>query len=453
MHDDPNTPRLDQVNARLSRRGFLGAGAAAGTGLLLSACGGGKSAGESTGAGTSGTKFTGTYKGPTVSIAYWNGFTGGDGPFMRALVQKFNATHKNIKVAMNTIQWADYYQKVPAAVVARKGPDVGIMHVEQLSTFAATKVIQPLDDVVSELKLNESDFIPLIWKAGVYQGKRYGIPLDVHSLAQYYNTDLLKKAGIASLPESNPEFDKALDTMVSKGVKNPFWMPVKWPAHLMFLSLLWQFGGEPYAADGSKATFDSAAGQQALAWMVSQVKNGHSPRNVAIDTQYTAFKNGRDAVTWDGIWQINDLKSTASNLKWGLSFIPKIGNERLSWSSSHQFVLYPSTDKNKANAAKTFIAWISSQSAAWAGAGMIPARNSERQGATFAARPQAKIASNLDGLRFLPQIAGIGDVQSQTLEVAVNKAVLGQQDPKSALSQAAKQATKLMQANKKKFGG
>ena len=38
----------------------------------------------------------------------------------------------------------------------------------------------------------------------------------------------------------------------------------------MFLSLLWQFGGEPYAEDGSAATFDSDAGVQALSWMAGR---------------------------------------------------------------------------------------------------------------------------------------------------------------------------------------
>ena len=35
--------------------------------------------------------------------------------------------------------------------------------------------------------------------------------------------------------------------------------------------------------------------------MVDQIKNGVSPRNVAIDTQYNAFKSGRNAGTFDGI--------------------------------------------------------------------------------------------------------------------------------------------------------
>ncbi len=450
--DNAADPRLDVVNAGLSRRGFLGAGAAAGAGLLLAGCGGGKSAGDT---GTSsGKKFTGTYTGPHVALAYWNGFTGGDGPHMRKMVDDFNAKNPKIKVTMNTIQWSDFYQKLPAAVLAGKGPDVAIMHEDQLSTFAARKTIIPLDDVVTELKFQESDFIPAIWKAGIYQGKRFGIPLDVHSLAQYYNKASLQKAGLTTLPDKDPDFSSSLDKLSAAGVGQPFWMPVHWPSHLMFLSLLWQNGGEPYDTANSKATFDSDAGMKALTWMVDQVKKGRSPKNVAADSQYTAFKNGKDAVTWDGIWQINDLKSTTNGLSWDLSFIPQIGDTLASWSNSHNFVLPKAKgDDNKVLAAKAFISYISKQSLEWAKSGMIPARNSVRDSPEFKTLPQAKIAEHVDALHFMPQIPGIGDVGAQTLEVAVQKAVLGQQDPKTALSSAAGQASKLMEANKSKFGG
>ncbi len=55
----------------------------------------------------------------------------------------------------------------------------------------------PLDDIAADLKLEESDFIPAVWKGGIYQDKRYGIPLDVHSLAQYWNSDQLIEGGPA----------------------------------------------------------------------------------------------------------------------------------------------------------------------------------------------------------------------------------------------------------------
>ena len=48
---------------------------------------------------------------------------------------------------------------------------------------------------------------------------------------------------------------------------------------------------------------------------------------------------------------------------------------------------------------------------------------------------------------------GIGDVGFQGIEQAVNKATLLRQDPKQALDTAAGVANKLLEENRKKFGG
>jgi len=441
-------------NPGFSRRSFLGLSAAVGAAGLAAACGGGTSGPPGTQQGGGG-EFTGEYTGPNVALKYWNGFTGGDGPYMKKMVDQFNTEHPNIKVTMTTIRWQDYYQKVPAAVLSGQGPDVGIAHQDNLATLAARRSIQPLDDIATELKLEESDFIPAVWKGGIYQDKRYGIPLDVHSLAQYWNTDQLSKAGLQAPPKSKEEFDQAVSKIKSGGLQNPFWMPSLWPAHLIFYSLIWQNGGAPYSEDGQTATFNSAEGVEALTWMVDQIKNGVSPRNVAIDTQYNAFKSGRNAGTFDGIWQINDLKSTAPKLKWALASVPQIFDQQAVWSNGHNFVLMTQRqpDDNKLQASKIFIDWISKKSAEWAKSGMIPARNSAREDASFGQLEQAKVAENIDAFRFLPAVPGIGDVGFQSIEQAVNKATLQQQEPKQALDIAAGVANKLLEENRKKFGG
>ncbi|MER6399566.1 ABC transporter substrate-binding protein [Kitasatospora sp. NPDC001603] len=431
----------------MSRRRLLGlAGAAAGVGLLT-ACGG--SSGPSS-QSNPGRAYTGAYTGPNVTLNFWNGFTGGDGPTMRELVKQFNAEHPNISVTMTTMQWADYYKKVPTAVQAGQGPNVGIAHQHQLATLAARRAILPLDDVAKELKIAESDFIPAIWQAGLYQGARYGIPLDVHCLASYWNTDLTGKAGLSD-PSTN--FDESLAKLAAGGAGQPFWMPNQWPAHLIFLSLLWQNGGQPFSDDTSRAAFDSDQGVQALTWMTEQVKKGYSPANVAQDTQYNAFKTGRTAVTWDGIWQINDLKTTAPSLQWQMGFLPTIGQTPAVWADGHNFVLMrQAPDDNKLAASKTFIDWIGRHSADWAKSGMIPARNSARVGADFQSSPQAQAATKLDAFRFLPAVPGIDDVAAQTYQVAVANAVLNQQTPKQALADAANTANQLLAANRQKFG-
>ncbi len=438
--------------ANFSRRRFLGLGLGA-TAAVVAGCGGGKTAGDvAGGGGKPAPKFTGGYDGPEVTLSYWNGFTGGDGPFMKKLVQDFMKEHPKIKVSSNTVQWAEYYQRMPAAVTAGKGPDVGVMHLDQLATNAVRRVIIPVDDLAQSAGLTEADFTAEVWQAGIYQGKRYGVPLDVHSLAMYYNTNDFKKAGISEPPTDNASYMEALDKLKSAGMENPFWMPSRWPAHLMFLSLLWQNGGEPYAEDGSRATFDSEAGVAALSWMVDIINKGYSPKNVAQDSQYVGFKNKKASVTWDGIWQINDLKDT--KVPFGLAPVPRIGETEAVWANSHNFYISRQAqgDDNKLQASKAFIDWISKKSAEWAQAGMVPARKSVRESAAVQQSTQAPIAAQIDKLKFLPAIPGVGDVQAQTLEIAVAEATLGKADPAAALRDQAGKATKLMQANLKKFG-
>ena len=394
--------------------------------------------------------FTGEYTGPEVELSYWNGFTGGDGPFMETMVSEFNAEHDNIKVVSNTMQWTDFYQRLPAAVTAGEGPDVGVMHLDQLASNAARNVIVPIDDLAEDLGLTSDDFTEDVWDAGVYKDARYGIPLDVHSLAMYYNTDHFAAAGITEAPTDAASFQDALDKLKAAGYETPFWMPTRWPSHLMNLSLLWQNGGEPYGDDG--ATFDSAAGVEALEWQRSIVDDGYSPSDVAIDSQYVAFKNGETSITWDGIWQINDLAE--SGLPHAVAPVPTIGETDAVWANSHNFFLprQANADQNKVNASKVFIAWMSEQSAEWAGSGMIPARQSVRDAGALDGLPQEAIAETIDSMRFLPPIPGIGGVQAETLEIAVADGVQGTSTPSEALKKAAGTATQLMDDNKASFG-
>jgi multiple sugar transport system substrate-binding protein len=433
----------------LTRRGFL-AVTAGGAAALLAGCG--KGAGDVQGSGVGG--YTGGgYTGPPITLSYWNGFTGGDGPSMDKLVKAFNSSHKNITIKQNTMDWADFDQKLPAAAKADKGPDVAAMHLSSIGTYAAQGVIVPLDDLATALGLKESDFVSAVWQGGIYQGKRYGIPLDVHCLGMYWNKEHFQKAGISSPPTDAASLDQACQKLQDAGFSQPFWRPNQWPAQLTFMSLIYQNGGQVIAADGSKALFDSSAGVKGITWMLDAIKKGYSPSNVDLDAQYLAFKNGKNSITFDGIWQINDLK--AAGVPFGLSPLPTIGSTPAVWADSHEFVMtgQASQDKNKANAVKEFIGWISKQSSAWSGAGMIPARNSARQEPAFTNSTQSVFSDYVDNLHFLPPVPGWTFVEPTTMDTAVSKIILGKASPSSGLSEAADHATQMMQDNLKKYQG
>jgi multiple sugar transport system substrate-binding protein len=390
-----------------------------------------------------------------VELAFWNGFTGGDGPYMNALVDQFNAEHDNIQISTNTVEWEDYYQTVPVAVRSEEGPDVGVMHVDQLGTNAARGVIIPLDEVADALGLEESDFDPTVWNAGIYDGQRFGIPLDIHPLALYYNKSLMEEAGLDPNrpPQTRDEYESALEELRGNGIQGSWVSPFPFTGTMQFESLLWQFGGDLYNEGATRATFNSDAGVEALTWMVDLVENGYSPSDVAQDAEFIAFQNGENALHWNGIWQINALKEV-EDLDWGVAPLPRIGSDDATFANSHNFVItqQATTDQNKVEASQVFINWISQQSIEWAESGQIPARNSVRESQEFEDLPeQATIAQEVPYVHFRPPVPGIGDIQPETYDQAVNEAVLRQSDPQTALDEAAERADQLLEENRQKY--
>jgi multiple sugar transport system substrate-binding protein len=441
------------MGRRLTRQDFLLLSIGAGAGFVLVGCGGGPQSNPAVqGSGGNGGK---TYDGPKVDLAFWNGFTGGEGPYMQDLVEQFNSQNKKINVSMNIVEWEAYYEKVPAAVSTGEGPDLGIMHADQLGTNAARGVVIPLDDVANALGLKESGFTPLVWNAGIYNEQRYGIPLDIHTLGFYYNKGTMEKAGLDpnNPPQTKDDYEAALEELKGAGIEGHWMSPFVFTGVLTFMSLLWQFGGDLYNSDVTKATFNSDAGVEALEWMVSIVEKGYSPKNVAQDAELTAFQNGDNAFMWNGIWNINPLNDV-DGLDWGVSPLPQIGTQKATWAGSHNFVIMNKRplDDNKVQASKVFINWISQHSIEYAKAGQIPARKSVRESQAFKnLKEQSTLAQQLPYVHFIPAVPGIADVEPTTFDRAVNEAVLLKTEPKAALDAAAERANQLLEENRQKY--
>lgn len=445
----PNLPTGPDVSRRL----VLALGGGVGASAALAAC-----SGTSTppGAGAaSGGNGGATYTGPKVTIAFWNGFTGGDGDFIKKIVDQFNSENPNITVKMNIYQWADFFQKLPAAVASGNGPDVAVMHVDDIPTNAAQQTIVPIDDVAKALGLKESDFSPVVWQGGIYNNKRYGIPLDVHPLGMYWNKTVMTKAGLdpEKPPMTKDDVMSALEQMKGKGIKG-FWIsPFQFTGGFTFQSLLYQFGGDVLNSDRTKSAWSSDAGVQALSWMVEVVKKGYSPANVGQDADYVAFKNNKNAFNWNGIWQVNDCAGT-KGLEWGAGPVPQIGSQKGVWGNSHQFVIprQTSNDQNSSEASRFFINWVSKQSFEWTKSGKVPARKSVLDSKEFQSlSPENAFAKELPYVHFPPALAGVGDALTQMYD-AVQAAVLGKSAPDAALKAAAGKADKILADNAKKYG-
>jgi multiple sugar transport system substrate-binding protein len=352
------------------------------------------------------------------------------------------------------MEWADYHAKLPAALTSGQGPHVAIQHLDSLPTSAARGLLEPVDDVAADLALTADDFIPTVWDAGISAGARYGIPLDVHPLALFVNTGVVVDAGLdpAAHPLDRASYEGALDTLLARGVAGHWMSPHTFTGGQTLQSLIWQFGGDLLDADGATAGWARDEGVEALSWMVDAVHRGWSARDVGQDADIIALQNGQAAYNWNGIWSINTLDSIPS-LTWDVSRLPRIGSVDAAWAGSHNFVLtrQRGTTDAQLEAARTFISWVSEQSAAWAVGGQVPARRSARESAEFAAlAPQAAVAEQVDDLRFIPSVPGIVDALRE-IYTALNEAVLLTKAPAEALADAARRADQVLADNRDRY--
>jgi multiple sugar transport system substrate-binding protein len=187
--------------------------------------------------------------------------------------------------------------------------------------------------------------------------------------------------------------------------------------------------------------------------MSGLVERGYSQRNVGQDADAIAFKNNQNAMIWNGCWAINEYAG-APGLKWEAATVPRIGSERATWANSHNFAIMRQTgeDPDKLQAATAFIDYVSRRSQGWAEAGMVPARTSQRDTPAFRKlKAQATFAQELPYVHFVPTVPGISEVRALTLDPAVNLAVLGKEQPRAALNDAARRADQLLAANRQKY--
>ncbi|WP_257462403.1 ABC transporter substrate-binding protein [Archangium lipolyticum] len=441
--------------SELSRRRFMAWTLGAGASLALGGCER-SSTPPSTPPGAQGTTGGKGYSGPSVTLAFWNGFTGGDGAYIRKIVEDFNKATPAIQVRMNIYPWANFFQKLAGAVISGQAPDVAVMHVDSIPTNAARNLITPIDDIAQALGLQESNFTsPVAWKGGIYKGRRYGIPLDLHPLGMFFNKAVLEKTGLNpdKPPQTGDEYMEALEQLKGHGIQGHWMSPFHFTGTFQFQSLLWQFGGDLFDKDVTQATFDSDAGVQAMTWMVELVKKGHSPENVAQDADVIALQNGQNAFNWNGIWQINAL-AEVPQLRWGVAPIPKIGTQPAVWGNSHQFVLprQESPNPDRQAAARYFIQWMSQRSVDWLKSGKIPVLRSVAESPEFQAmKAQVEFAKQAPYIRIPPAVAGINEALA-LVDRAVNLSVLGKEPPAAALKSAAAQATQVVRYNREKYG-
>jgi multiple sugar transport system substrate-binding protein len=413
--------------------------------LALAACGGSSSSGGSSSAGSSGHQ----------TITLWDGYTGAETVAIKKLAKQFNATHPNTTVEVQYSGNSDYaLQKVLAAIAGGKPPDISYLYGSWAPNIATNQKVVTLNSLIeSDPSFNWNDFWPSERAVATVNGKIVGVPALVDNLALVYNKKLFANAGLP-LPTADwtwSDFEQAAVKLTKPADKQFGWAYVNDGSEdsvWRYWAMLWQAGGSILNSAGNQAAFNSPAGLKALE-LLQRLSRQHSIYlDDGSDNYRSLFGSGHIGMLWTGPWDLAEIINEKAS--YGVQILPREANHQ-TISGPDNWVMFDNGEAHK-KASWEFLKWFTSPQIdlEWATmTGDLPIRKS------VSALPGYQkfldkypgigtwVANLANATQARPSITSYPKI-STIVGQMVQSVLLGQVEPKQALSSAAQQVNAIV---------
>lgn len=308
-----------------------------------------------------------------VTIVYWQYEYATKVAAIDELIKIFEERNPGIKVIHETFPYAAFAEKVAAAVPAGVGPHIVNLYYGWLPAWQRAGYLQPLPEELFPTEEIEREFAPLV-KAAKLDGRYWGLPTAVRTLALFYNVDLFEENGIQAPPETWEEFiEIAKKLTIRQGntlVRAGFGMaPDGQDHHLIREVLIRQLGGAPYSEDYRQVLYNSPEGVRALQFyadlaLVHKVGEPDFPFPGVSGYYREGFNAGLIAMIVDGSFAIGTIQRGAQ-FRWSVAELPRFspGGERHNFASFWMHALTPRAQGAEREAAAKFLKFITSEEA------------------------------------------------------------------------------------------
>ncbi|MCL6442762.1 MAG: ABC transporter substrate-binding protein [Alicyclobacillus sp.] len=258
-----------------------------------------------------------------TEVTFWGDWSGQGEKQFDAMVNRFNATHKNIHVTYVVQQ--NMITKFLTASTSGQAPDIMFWDRWQTALYAPKGVLYPIDNFIKRDNINLNDYFSEALREMTWNKHLYGLPLTVDARVLFYNKTMFKKAGITHPPNTWDELEQdAKRLTIWKGNKL---VQAGFSLDDVGLFNMWlqQAGGQMVTNDGSKTAFNNAKGLEVLNFW-NKLLNIDKVYQVGfasgLPNGEDGFSAGKVAMMYSGPWMISTYKKY-SNLDFGVAQPPK----------------------------------------------------------------------------------------------------------------------------------
>ena len=289
----------------------------------------------------------------TLDVVWFS--DGKEGESFMRLADQYMEEHKNIKIELVEVPYADLESKIKNMINGKETP-----------ALARLTNLGPFQNQLLDLGAYVSDKDAFVNSFGeglkfVYDDKVLAAPMDVTANGLIYNKTAFDQAGVTvPLSPENAwtwdEWKEAMKTVMEKGGVKYGLVYDKSPQR--FTTLLYEAGGSMLSEDLKSSNFNTEATRRAVTFFKELHDEKIIPDSVWLGSENpnNLFRTGQVAMHFAGSWMIANYKEAITDFEWGVTYLPKEA-QRSSVPGGKYLAAFQGTGVEKE--AAEFIEWMS----------------------------------------------------------------------------------------------
>ncbi|MBD1382400.1 ABC transporter substrate-binding protein [Metabacillus arenae] len=279
------------------------------------------------------------------------------------MVRAYEKENPNIDIQIKTVGGAtDNLADLKAQIAAGKGPDIftnnGYEHAK-----IWRKYLEDLSDQSWVKNAYKDTLSPM-----TFNGKIYGMPVNIEGYGFIYNKDLFKKAGIDTIPKTLTQLGEVAEQLQKAGI-TPFANGYyeEWKLGVLLLNIAFAQQEDPEAFiknlnTGTETITNNQQFKDIVTLLDLTLKYGNdNPLTTDYNMEVSLFASGEAAMVLQGNWVQPMLDKLSPDMNIGFLPIPindEHKNDALVVSVSNYWVVNKQSTPEKKEEAKKFLNWM-----------------------------------------------------------------------------------------------